>query len=231
MRLSAQPLFAMFAIAFWVSGAAGQMSLKSSADILPRKVIVGTVVKGFWGKYPGLPKRLEELTGLVDRLSEESRKKYGRGLDLAVLPETVVNGEVSGDIVTHSIEFEGPVKDAFVRKARECNCRWAATPWKAVSLRAKMCRSSNAISGNSASRSASTWSMTTAGKNWRVKALIWWFGRLSRRVSHTLLSGPCRNTTTSSQARGATTRPSPNRQARSSHKCVLPDRLSSRSLT
>lgn len=112
----------MLAIAFCACDAAGQASHKSSSDMLPRKVIVGTVVKGFWGTYPGLPKRLEELTGLIDQLSAESRKKYGRGLDLAVLPESVVNGEVSGDIVTHSIEFEGPVKDAFVRKARECNC-------------------------------------------------------------------------------------------------------------
>jgi predicted amidohydrolase len=112
----------MLTVTFCVSGAAGQMSLKSSSNLPPRKVIVGTVVKGFWGEYPGLPKRLEELTGLIDNLTEESRKKYGRGLDLAVLPETVVNGEVSGDIVAHSLEFEGPVKEAFVRKARECNC-------------------------------------------------------------------------------------------------------------
>lgn len=122
MRFSARPLLVMLAIAFCACDAAGQASHKSSSDMLPRKVIVGTVVKGFWGTYPGLPKRLEELTGLIDQLSAESRKKYGRGLDLAVLPESVVNGEVSGDIVTHSIEFEGPVKDAFVRKARECNC-------------------------------------------------------------------------------------------------------------
>lgn len=122
MRFSAHPLSAILAIAFCMSTANGQVGHGSSSDMLPRKVIVGTVVKGFWVKYPGLTKRLEELTGLIDQLSAESRKKYGRGLDIAVLPETVVNGEVTGDIVGHSIEFDGPVKDAFVRKARECNC-------------------------------------------------------------------------------------------------------------
>ena len=136
MRISARPIFVMLTVMFCVSGAAGQASHRSSSDLPPRKVIVGTVVKGFWGKYPGLPKRLEELTGLVDQLSLESRKKYGRGLDLAVLPESVVNGEVSGDIVTHSLEFEGPVKDAFVRKARECNC-YIVVPMFLLENRAK----------------------------------------------------------------------------------------------
>lgn len=104
------------------SVSASDITHKSSSDQLPRKVIVGTVVQGFWVKYPGLPKRLEELTGLIDRLTEESRKKYGRGLDLAVLPESAVNGEITSNIVEQSVAFEGPVKEAFVRKARECHC-------------------------------------------------------------------------------------------------------------
>lgn len=104
------------------SVSASDIARKSSSDQLPRKVIVGTVVQGFWVKYPGLPKRLEELTGLIDRLMEESRKKYGRGLDLAVLPESAVNGEITSNIVEQSVAFEGPVKEAFVRKARECHC-------------------------------------------------------------------------------------------------------------
>ena len=122
MQISALSLSATLAVVSCMSGAAGQASPTSSSNLPPRKVIVGTVVKGFWGEYPGLPKRLEELTGLIDRLTEESRKKYGRGLDLAVLPESVVNGEITGDVVAQSLEFDGPVKEAFVRKARECNC-------------------------------------------------------------------------------------------------------------
>ena len=103
-------------------GVAGDTGRKSSSDQLPRKVIVGTVMRGFWVKYPGLPARLEELTGLVKLLTEESKQKYGRGVDLAVLPEAAVNGEITGDLVEQSFEFEGPVKDAFVRAARECHC-------------------------------------------------------------------------------------------------------------
>lgn len=89
---------------------------------LPRKVILGTVVEPFWVEYPGLQKRLEQLTGIVDRMAEESQKKYSRGLDLAILPEVAVNGEISGDIVANSVSFEGAVKEAFSRKARQLSC-------------------------------------------------------------------------------------------------------------
>lgn len=85
-------------------------------------MIIGTVVESFWGEYPGLPKRLEHLAGLIDQMAQESERKYGRGLDLAVLPEAAVSGEVSGDVVAHSAPFEGPVKEVFSRKARERHC-------------------------------------------------------------------------------------------------------------
>ena len=73
----------------------------------------------FWVEYPGLAKRLEQLTGMVDRMAAEAQRRYGRGLDLAILPETAVTGEVHGDIVEGSLPFDGPVRDAFTRKARE----------------------------------------------------------------------------------------------------------------
>jgi hypothetical protein len=38
----------------------------------PRKVIVGTVMQPFWGKHPGLQKRLDQLTTIVDRMQAES---------------------------------------------------------------------------------------------------------------------------------------------------------------
>ena len=144
MRFSAHSISTLLAVAFCVSGAAGQASHKSSSDLPPRKVIVGTVMKSFWGEYPGLPKRLEELTGLIDRLTEESRKKYGRGLDLAVLPESAVTGEITRDVVAQSAEFEGPVKEAFVRKARECHC-YIVVPMFLLENRAKRLCSNVAI--------------------------------------------------------------------------------------
>ncbi len=101
--------------------AGAELGVKTTSDGPPRKVIVGTVVRSFFGAYPGTPKRLDELAEIVDRLAEQSRTKYARGLDLAVLPETAVSA-ASGDILTTSIPFEGAVKDTFVRKAREHHC-------------------------------------------------------------------------------------------------------------
>ena len=109
------------ALTVWPAGAA-ELKVPSTADRAPRKVIVGTAMQAFWGEYPGLEKRLAQLGGLVDQMAEESRKKYGRGLDLAVLPEMAVTGELSGDVVGRSVAFEGPVREAFARKAREHRC-------------------------------------------------------------------------------------------------------------
>ena len=102
--------------------AAPEMNLRSTSDQPPRKVIVGTAMQAFWGEYPGLERRLEELVGIIDQMSEDSKKKYGRDLDLAVLPETAVTGEAGGDVASASVPFEGPVKEAFARKAREHHC-------------------------------------------------------------------------------------------------------------
>ena len=105
----------------WPAGVDGLMA-DSPSSRPPRKVIVGTVVQAFWGEYPGLPKRLEQLETIVDRMADQSKKKYGRGLDLAILPEVAVTGEISGDIVANSVPLEGPLEQTFARKAREHNC-------------------------------------------------------------------------------------------------------------
>ncbi len=69
----------------------------------------------FWVEYPGLDKRLDELSALVDRMAQASQKRYGRGLDIAVLPETAVSGEG----LAHAVPLEGPLKDVFSKKARQ----------------------------------------------------------------------------------------------------------------
>jgi predicted amidohydrolase len=102
--------------------AASELKIGGTSDQPPRKVIVGTVMQAFWVEYPGLQKRLEQLAGFIDRMAEESKKKYGRGLDLAVLPEMAVTGELSGDVPAQSIPFDGPVKEVFARKARQHRC-------------------------------------------------------------------------------------------------------------
>jgi predicted amidohydrolase len=90
-------------------------TVKTRSDLPPRKVIVGIAMQPFWVEYPGLEKRLEELTALVDRMAEESRKKYGRSLDLAVLPEMAVTGEE----LAHAVPLGGLLKDMFSTKARQ----------------------------------------------------------------------------------------------------------------
>ena len=95
---------------------------KSTAGLPPRKVIVGTAMQSFWGSYPGLEKRLEQLAAMVDRMAQESKSRYGRGLDLAILPETAITGEAGGDALSHSVAFPGPVADTFARTARAHHC-------------------------------------------------------------------------------------------------------------
>jgi len=102
--------------------AAGEIGVQSTADLPPRKVIVGTAMQALWGEYPGLEKRLEQLSGMIDRMAAESERQFGRGLDVAVLPEVAVTGETSADIVASSAAFDGPVRDVFTRKAREHRC-------------------------------------------------------------------------------------------------------------
>ncbi|HEU5202455.1 MAG TPA: carbon-nitrogen hydrolase family protein [Nitrospira sp.] len=96
--------------------------LPSTSNLPPRKVIVGTSMEAFWVDYPGLPRRLEQLGTIIDKMAAESLKKYGRRLDLAVLPEVAVNGEAGEDAFAHAFPLEGAVKESFSRKAREHQC-------------------------------------------------------------------------------------------------------------
>jgi predicted amidohydrolase len=90
------------------------------ADLPPRKVIVGTAMQQFWKPgYPGLEKRIVELNALLDEMAAAAKQKYGRGLDIAVLPELAVTGEGGGDLAGHSVRLDGMLRDAFGRKARE----------------------------------------------------------------------------------------------------------------
>ena len=96
----------------------------SRSNRLPRKVIVGTVMQPFWVKYPGLEQRLRELTELIDRMQSQAQTRYGRGIDLGILPEMAVTGEVrpGRDALGSSFPLEGPVKETFSRKAKQYHC-------------------------------------------------------------------------------------------------------------
>src|SRR4029077_19593510 len=119
MRTSAIPILSLAGL---LPLAAAELTVPSTADRPPRKVIVGTSMQRFWGEYPGLEKRLAQLTALVDQMSEESRKQYGRDLDLAILPETSVTGETSHDVMADAVPLQGALQDTFARKAREHHC-------------------------------------------------------------------------------------------------------------
>ncbi len=97
---------------------------KSPTDSLqpPRKVIAGTVVQSFWGDYPGIDKRLNDLAGIVDRVAALSQTRYGRGLDLAILPEVAVTGELGADALAHAASLDGPLQGVFARTARQHRC-------------------------------------------------------------------------------------------------------------
>ena len=114
-----------------LSAAGAGIPVTSTADQPSRKVIVGTVLQPFWGKHPGLDKRLEQVITIIDRMQDQSQKKYGRGLDLAVLPEVVLTGqgEDVGSVVQWSYPLDGVVKDTFAREARKCHCYIVATTY------------------------------------------------------------------------------------------------------
>lgn len=105
-----------------LAGANQDDNLKTTSSRPPRKVIIGTAMQSFWGTYPGLSLRLEQLSEMVDQMAAQAKEQYGRSLDLAVLPEAAITGEVGDDGLARSVEFEGPVQELFARKAREHRC-------------------------------------------------------------------------------------------------------------
>src|SRR5438093_11207574 len=115
-------LSAMGSLAAPALAATGEPVIRTTSNDPPRKVIVGTMMQAFWGEYPGLRNRLDQLAGFVDQMAGQSRQKYGRSLDLTVLPEVAITGELGKDAWERAVPFEGLVKEVFSRKAREHYC-------------------------------------------------------------------------------------------------------------
>jgi predicted amidohydrolase len=120
---------------------------RSTSNHPPRKVIVGTVMQSFWGKYPGLQNRLDQLAGIVDQMAAQAKSKYSRGLDLAVLPETAITGEADGDALARSVPFEGLVQEVFTRKAREHGCYIVVPTYLLDSKEKKRCSNAAVLVG------------------------------------------------------------------------------------
>ncbi len=98
------------------------MAANSRPSAPPRKVIIGTAMQAFWVPYPGLGQRLDELTAIIDKMADESKRRHGRGLDLAILPETSITGEAGPNALERSVPYEGPVAEAFAKAARRHRC-------------------------------------------------------------------------------------------------------------
>lgn len=120
-RMLAQFVVSFLGILLALPVVGADIPVNSTSDQPPRKVIIGTVMQPFWGKHPGLQKRLDQLTAIVDRMQAESEKKYGRGLDLAVLPEMALTGEgeAVGGVADWSYPLAGAVQDTFAQEARK----------------------------------------------------------------------------------------------------------------
>lgn len=105
-------------------GAAGEevrSVTPTSVKAGPRKVIVGTSMFAMWGKFPGLEGRLAELGALVDEMAAEAKQKYGRGIDIAALPEVAVSGGLPLG-PQGGFALEGKVRDFFAARARANHC-------------------------------------------------------------------------------------------------------------
>ena len=120
---------------------------RSTSNSPPRKVIVGTVMQSFWGQYPGLDNRLDQLTGIVDQMAAQAQQRYGRGLDLAVLPETAITGEAEGDALARSAPFEGKLQEVFARKAREHGCYVVVPTYLLEAKEKKLCSNAAVLVG------------------------------------------------------------------------------------
>jgi predicted amidohydrolase len=122
-------------------------NVRTTSNTRPRKAIVGTVMQSFWGPYPGLRSRLDQLAGIVDQMAAQAKEIYGRGLDLAILPETAITGEAGDNALARSVSFEGDVEAAFTRKAREHSCYIVVPTYLLESKPKKMCSNAALLVG------------------------------------------------------------------------------------
>ncbi len=127
--------------------AGNEVKIKTTSGELPRKVIVGTAMQAFWGEYPGLQERLDQLAGIVNQMAEQAQKKYGRNLDLAVLPETAITGEAGSDALACAVPFHGEVQEVFTGKAKEHGCYIVVPSYLLESKEKKRCSNAAVVLG------------------------------------------------------------------------------------
>lgn len=94
---------------------------KTGSDHGPRKVIVGTSIFSVFDRpYVSVDQRLSEVSVRVGEMSADARKKFGRGLDVAVLPENTLNRRGRGiPLWDRAVAFDESVRSSLGRIARE----------------------------------------------------------------------------------------------------------------
>jgi predicted amidohydrolase len=80
-------------------------------------------------------------------MAAQAKQPYGRGLDLAILPEVAITGEAGDDVLAQSVSFEGETKDAFTRKAREHSCYIVVPNYLLDSKKKKLCSNAAILVG------------------------------------------------------------------------------------
>jgi predicted amidohydrolase len=92
--------------------------LPVARDAAPRKIVVGSLMYGMYGSYPGLANRLQALSSFIDEMAKTARQKHNAGLDIAALPEVAVNGGMKGSAKAVSLPLEGTVLETLAAAAR-----------------------------------------------------------------------------------------------------------------
>ena len=73
----------------------------------------------WYGDYPGLNGRLEQMRGLIDEMAAESRARYGRSIDLALFTEYAVTAGKPGPAAQVAVPLDDTIIEALGSKARE----------------------------------------------------------------------------------------------------------------
>ncbi len=88
----------------------------------PRKAIVGTTVFSLFAAerpYIDLEHRIDEVRGRLREMSADARLRHGRGLDIAVFPENVLNSRSGETLAERSVVLDEAVMSALGGMARE----------------------------------------------------------------------------------------------------------------
>ncbi len=101
---------------------AGRKGVSPRDDRPPRKVIIGTTMTRWYSNYPGLDGRIDQMCSLIDEMATESRSRYGRSLDLALLSEYAITAGKEGPALEIAVPLDEKTLGKLSSRAREQHC-------------------------------------------------------------------------------------------------------------